>query len=94
MSQVSVGQATQLLTIVARSRIEREACLSYDTTLDAGGITDINSDYIHVSIARHGRLRRAGGERYVIYYEDSAPQQVTWSCPGSSPGGSFSEGQR
>lgn len=55
-----------------------EACLSHDTALEAWGITDINPDRIHVSVARHRRLRRAGGERYVIHYEDLSPQQVTW----------------
>lgn len=55
-----------------------EACLSHDTAMDAWGITDINPDRIHVSVARGRRLRRAGGERYVIHYEDLVPHQVTW----------------
>ncbi|MGP6177767.1 type IV toxin-antitoxin system AbiEi family antitoxin domain-containing protein [Microbacterium sp. A196] len=55
-----------------------EACLSHDTALDAWDITDINPDRIHVSVARHRRLRRAGGERFVVHYEDLSPQQVTW----------------
>jgi len=55
-----------------------EACLSHDTALEAWGITDINPDRIHVSVARSRRLRRAGEERYVIHYEDIAAQQVTW----------------
>lgn len=55
-----------------------EACLSHDTALEAWGITDINPDRIHASVAHHRRLRRAGGERYVVHYEDLAPQQVTW----------------
>ncbi|QGH70378.1 hypothetical protein [Pseudactinotalea sp. HY158] len=55
-----------------------EACLSHDTALEAWGFTDINPDRIHVSVARKRRLRRAGGESYVIHYEDLAPQQVTW----------------
>lgn len=55
-----------------------EACLSHDTALDAWDITDINPDRIHISVARHRRLRRAGGERYVIHYEDLSPDQMTW----------------
>lgn len=55
-----------------------EACLSHDTALEAWGITDINPDRIHVSVARHRRLRRASGERYIVRYEDLAPRQVTW----------------
>lgn len=55
-----------------------EACLSHDTALEAWGITDINPDRIHISVARHRRLRRSGGERYVIHYEDLLPQQVAW----------------
>jgi predicted transcriptional regulator of viral defense system len=37
-----------------------EACLSHDTALEAWGVTDINPDRIHVSVARHRRLRRTG----------------------------------
>lgn len=55
-----------------------EACLSHDTALEVWGVTDINPDRIHVSVARCRRLRRAGGERYVIHYEDLTSQQVTW----------------
>lgn len=55
-----------------------EACLSHDTALEAWGITDINPDGVHVSVSRGRRLRRAGGELYMIHYEDLAPHQVTW----------------
>lgn len=55
-----------------------EACLSHDTALQAWGITDINPTHIHVCVARHRRLRRAGGQHYVVHYEDLTPQQVTW----------------
>lgn len=55
-----------------------EACLSHDTALEAWDISDINPDRIHVSVDRRRRLRRTGGERYVIYYEDLAPHQLTW----------------
>lgn len=55
-----------------------EACLSHDTALEAWGISDINPDRIHVTVARRRRLRRAGGDRYVVHYEDLDPVQVTW----------------
>jgi hypothetical protein len=55
-----------------------EACLSHDTALEAWGITDINPDRIHLTVARNRRLRRAGGERYVIHHHDLDPAQVTW----------------
>lgn len=55
-----------------------EACLSHDTALEAWGITDINPDRIHLTVARNRRLRRAGGERYVIHHDDLDPAQVTW----------------
>jgi len=55
-----------------------EACLSHDTALDAWNITDINPDRIHVSVARHRRIRRAGGERYIVHYEDVDTNSVTW----------------
>ncbi|QKJ19919.1 type IV toxin-antitoxin system AbiEi family antitoxin domain-containing protein [Microbacterium hominis] len=38
-----------------------EACLSHDTALEIWDITDINPDRIHVNVAAHRRLRRAGG---------------------------------
>lgn len=55
-----------------------EACLSHDTALAAWDVTDINPDRIHVTVARHRRIRRAGGERYVIHYEDIGSSGVTW----------------
>lgn len=55
-----------------------EACLSHDTALEAWGITDINPDRIHLTVARNRRLRRAGGERYVLHHDDLDPAQITW----------------
>lgn len=55
-----------------------EAALSHDTALQAWDVSDINPDLIHVAVARHRRLRRAGGERYVIHREDLAESEVTW----------------
>ncbi|WP_292834590.1 type IV toxin-antitoxin system AbiEi family antitoxin domain-containing protein [Microbacterium sp.] len=55
-----------------------EACLSHDTALAAWDISDINPNRIHLTVSRHRRLRRAGGETYVMHYEDLDPSQVTW----------------
>lgn len=55
-----------------------EACLSHDTALEAWGITDINPDRIHITVAKKRRLRRSGGDRYVIHHDDLDPAQITW----------------
>lgn len=41
-------------------------------------ISDINPNVIHITVAKHRRLRRAGGEGYVVHYEDLGPGQVGW----------------
>lgn len=56
-----------------------EACLSHETALDIYGISDINPNRLHVSVGKHRRLRRAGGDDYVIHAEDLAPAQVGWA---------------
>lgn len=55
-----------------------EACLSHDTAMEAWGISDINPDRIHLTVTRRRRLRRGGGERYVIHHEDLDPKQIAW----------------
>lgn len=55
-----------------------EACLSHDTALAVWEISDINPDRIHVTVARHRRLRRAGGERYIVHRDDVDKKRVTW----------------
>lgn len=54
-----------------------EACLSHDTALAVWDVSDINPDRIHLTVARRRRIRRAGGERYVVHYEDVEPTHVT-----------------
>ncbi len=56
----------------------REACLSHYTALAAWEISDITPDRIHLTVPRHRRIRRHGGERYVIHPEDLDPRQQTW----------------
>lgn len=55
-----------------------EACLSHDTALAAWEVSDINPDRIHLTIARHRRIRRAGGGLYVLHHQDLDARQVTW----------------
>lgn len=55
-----------------------EACLSHDTALAAWEISDINPDRTHLTVARRHRIRRQGGEGYVIHHDDLDPKQVTW----------------
>lgn len=55
-----------------------EACLSHDTALAAWDVSDINPEVIHITVGRERRLRRAGGEHYVIHSRDLEPAQRTW----------------
>lgn len=55
-----------------------EACLSHETALDLYGISDVNPNRIHVTVGKQRRLRRAGGDDYVIHTEDLVPDQVGW----------------
>lgn len=56
-----------------------EACLSHETALDLYGISDVNPHRIHVTVSRQRRLRRTGGDDYVIHHEDLSPAQVGWA---------------
>ena len=55
-----------------------EACLSHDTALAVWEVSDINPDRIHLTVARHRRIRRAGGGLYVVHHQDLDAKQVTW----------------
>lgn len=55
-----------------------EACLSHDTALAAWEISDINPTAIHVTVAKRRRIKRVGGEGYVLHHEDLARDQITW----------------
>jgi len=55
-----------------------EACLSHETALAAWDISDINHDRIHLTVPRGTRLRRSGGERYVLHLAALEPRQRTW----------------
>jgi predicted transcriptional regulator of viral defense system len=55
-----------------------EACLSHETALAAWDVSDVNPDRIHMTVGKHRRLRRAGGDRYVIHHRDLDADQRTW----------------
>lgn len=71
------GEHDHLMLAVLWTRAP-EAALSHETALDAYGLSDVNPNRIHVTIGKNRRLRRAGGETYVIHCEDLAPAQTGW----------------
>lgn len=75
--QYPVGQYDPYTLAVLWTRAP-EACLSHETALDAYGISDINPNRIHVTVAKRRRLRRAGGDEYEIHYEDLTQHQIGW----------------
>ena len=72
-----VGEHDQEMLAVLWTRVP-EAVLSHETALDAYDLSDINPNRIHVTVAKHRRFRRAGGDGYVVHYEDLDPQQIGW----------------
>ena len=75
--QFPISQYDQYMLAVLWTQAA-EACLSHETALDAYEITDVNPNVIHVTVAKDRRLRRVGGDDYVIHHEDLAPEQVGW----------------
>lgn len=75
--QYPVGEYDQLVLAVLWTRVP-EAVLSHETALDAYGISDVNPNRIHVTVGKDRRFRRAGGEDYVVHYQNLAPKQVGW----------------
>lgn len=55
-----------------------QACLSHETALVVRGISDINPERIHLTVPRTRRLRRSGGERYVVHKENLEPREIIW----------------
>lgn len=72
-----VGEHDRLMLAVLWTRVP-EAALSHETALDCYRISDVNPNRIHVTVARRRRFRRAGGEDYVVHYEDLDADQVGW----------------
>jgi predicted transcriptional regulator of viral defense system len=75
--QYPVGQYDPYMLAVLWTRA-LEACLSHETALDAYDLSDVNPNRIHVTVAKHRRLRRASGDDYVIHREDLTPAQIGW----------------
>lgn len=75
--QYPVGEYDQLMLAVLWTRVP-EAALSHETALDCYGISDVNPNRIHLTVGRQRRFRRAGGENYVVHYEDLEPRQIGW----------------
>lgn len=55
-----------------------EGCLSHETALSAWDVSDVNPEAVHLTVGKHQRLRRAGGDRYVVHRQDLPPEQRTW----------------
>jgi predicted transcriptional regulator of viral defense system len=75
--QYPAGQYDPYMLAVLWTRAP-EACLSHETALDAYGISDVNPDRIHVTVAKCRRLRRTGGDSYLIHRADLALKQIGW----------------
>ena len=71
------GEHDQLALAVLWTRVP-EAVLSHETALDCYGISDVNPNRIHLTVGKQRRFRRAGGDDYVVHYEDLAPKQIGW----------------
>lgn len=75
--QYPVGEHDKLMLAILWTRVP-EAALSHETALDAYSISDVNPNRVHLTVGKQRRFRRAGGEDYVVHYEDLAPRQVGW----------------
>ena len=54
------------------------AALSHDSALSAYELGDINPSKYHVTVPVGRRIRKAGGDGYVIHHQDLRSEQVTW----------------
>jgi predicted transcriptional regulator of viral defense system len=57
---------------------DERAVLSHETALAAWNITDINPDKIHITVPKHKRIRKQGGENFIIHHADLADSQMTF----------------
>ena len=55
-----------------------EAALSHETALDAYDVCDVEPNAIHVVVGTKRRLRKSGGEGYVIHYQNLKKSQIGW----------------
>jgi predicted transcriptional regulator of viral defense system len=57
---------------------QSQACLSHDTALALHELCDINPGRIHVTVPKGRRLRRAGGNLYVVHQQELDDEQIGW----------------
>lgn len=55
-----------------------QACLSHDTALALYEVSDINPDRVHLTVPRNWRIRRSGGDLYVVHHEDLTKSEIGW----------------
>lgn len=72
------------------------ACLSHDTALSLHELCDINPDRVHLTVPLARRIRRAGGDLYVVHREDLRPEQIGWweLVPITTPATAIGQGIR
>lgn len=75
--QVMETEADQYQLAVLWTGAE-EACLSHETALSVRGLSDVNPAGIHITVSHGRRIRRGGGEAYIVHKEDLDPREITW----------------
>lgn len=55
-----------------------EAVLSHDTALDIYEVSDMNPTAIHITVPKSKRVRKSGGEGYIIHYQDLEANNISW----------------
>ncbi len=75
--QYPIGEYDDKMLAVLWTRAP-EAALSHETALDAYEISDVNPNRIHVTVGKHRRLRRTGGQAYFVHREDLSAKQIGW----------------
>lgn len=76
-SQLPVTEFDPYMLAVLWTGVEG-ACLSHDTALACYEVCDINPDRIHLTVPKARRIRRRGGELYVVHHEDLDVAVITW----------------
>ena len=52
--------------------------LSHETALQLHDLCDVEPEKIHLTVPRHCRIRRQGGDAYVIHHQDLVPEDLAW----------------
>ncbi|WP_166791749.1 type IV toxin-antitoxin system AbiEi family antitoxin domain-containing protein [Cryobacterium frigoriphilum] len=56
----------------------RDAALSHDTALAVYDLCDINPNMIHLAVPKGNRIRRSGGDYYVVHSDNLTTEQIGW----------------